>query len=171
MLLGPLIFSHDIMKIIELKSEVKLYSYDEFDEDSRRLIDMAISATNNSYSKYSGFSVGAALRLADGTEIIGANQENAAFPVTICAERAAIFNAQSNYPQQPITHIAIAAKNTEGLTKLPITPCGSCRQVILEMEQRYNCDIKIFLYGLDGVYVVESIKDLLPLSFADEAMR
>lgn len=159
------------MKNIAIKSEIKFCQYDEMDENEQRLISKAIAATDNSYSPYSGFKVGAALRLDDGTEIIGANQENAAFPVTICAERAAIFNAQSNYPDQPITHIAIAAKSAKGLLAEPITPCGSCRQVILEMEQRYKRNITIYLYGTNGIYVIDSVKDLLPLSFVDEAMH
>lgn len=158
------------MKNIVIKSEIKFCQYDELDEDAQRLIEKAISATGNSYSPYSGFKVGAALRLSDGKEIIGANQENAAFPVTLCAERAAIFNAQSNYPDSAITHLAIAAKNANGLVAEPVTPCGSCRQVILEMEQRYKSDIKIYLYGTKGIYVVDSVKDLLPLSFVEDSM-
>lgn len=159
------------MKNILITSKIKFCQYSEIDENVQRLIDRAIFATNNSYSPYSGFKVGAALRLENGTVIIGANQENAAFPVTLCAERSAIFNAQSNYPNLSITHIAIAAKNVNGLVNDPVTPCGSCRQVILEMEQRYGHDIKIYLYGQKGIYVIDSVKDLLPLSFVDESMR
>lgn len=158
------------MKNIVIKSEIKFCQYDELDENAQRLIKKAISATSNSYSPYSGFKVGAALRLSDGMEIIGANQENAAFPVTLCAERAAIFNAQSNYPNAAITHIAIAAKNSNGLVTEPVTPCGSCRQVILEMEQRYKSAITIYLYGTKGIYVIGSVKDLLPLSFVEDSM-
>lgn len=158
------------MKNIVIKSEIKFCQYDEMDENEQRLIDKAISATDNSYSPYSEFKVGAALRLSNGMEIIGANQENAAYPVTLCAERAAIFNAQSNYPNLPITHIAIAAKNANGLVSEPVTPCGSCRQVILEMEQRYKCSIKIYLYGKNGIYVIDSVKDLMPLSFVEDSM-
>lgn len=159
------------MKNIVIKSDIEFCQYNELDESAQRLIAKAISATDNSYSPYSKFKVGAALRLNDGTEIIGANQENAAFPVTICAERSAIFSAQSNYPDKAITHIAIAAKNEKGLIEQPVSPCGSCRQVILEMEQRYKRNIRIYLYGMKGVYIINSIKDLLPLSFADESMH
>ncbi|MGN1375236.1 MAG: cytidine deaminase [Prevotella sp.] len=159
------------MKNITIQSEVCFCSYEELDDDARRLIDKARNATENSNSKYSGFNVGAALRLANGMEIIGANQENAAFPVTICAERSAIFNAQSNYPQSAITHLAVAARNKDGFTDIPVSPCGSCRQVMLEMEDRYNNNIKIYLYGQKGVYVVDSAKDLLPLSFVDSSMH
>ncbi len=159
------------MKNITIQSNVCFCSYDELDAEAQQLIEKAKQATDNSNSKYSGFSVGAALRLNNGMVIIGANQENAAFPVTICAERSAIFNAQSNYPQESITHIAIAARNNNGFTDIPVSPCGSCRQVLLEMEDRYSNNIKIYLYGKNGVYIVESAKDLLPLSFVDSSMR
>lgn len=159
------------MKNIVIKSELGLFKYEELDDMSKVLVKNAVDATNNSYSPYSNFNVGAALRLEDGTIVIGANQENAAFSVTMCAERSAIFNAQSNYPDLAINAIAIAAKNSDGLVKTPISPCGSCRQVILEMEQRYKRNIKILLCGRDEIYVINSIKDLLPLSFVDESMR
>lgn len=159
------------MEKIIIKSELSLLKFEELDDMSKALVKNAIEATDKSYSPYSHFKVGAALRLEDGTIVIGANQENAAFPVTMCAERAAIFNAQSNHPELAITAIAIAAKNIEGLVKTPASPCGSCRQVILEMEQRYQRNIKILLCGTDGIYVIDSIKDLLPLSFVDESMH
>lgn len=159
------------MEKIIIKSELSLLKFEELDDMSKALVKNAIEATDKSYSPYSHFKVGAALRLEDGTIVIGANQENAAFPVTMCAERAAIFNAQSNHPELAITAIAIAAKSIEGLVKTPVSPCGSCRQVILEMEQRYQRNIKILLCGTDGIYVIDSIKDLLPLSFVDESMH
>lgn len=159
------------MEKIIIKSELSLLKFEELDDMSKALVKNAIEATDKSYSPYSHFKVGAALRLEDGTIVIGANQENAAFPVTMCAERAAIFNAQSNHPELAITAIAIAAKNIEGQVKTPVSPCGSCRQVILEMEQRYQRNIKILLCGTDGIYVIDSIKDLLPLSFVDESMH
>lgn len=159
------------MENIVLKTKLILCRIEELDGVSRMLVDKAIEATDNSYSPYSKFRVGAAVRLENGIVVIGANQENAAFPVTMCAERSAIFNAQSNYPNLPITTIAIAAKNADGLVKTPVSPCGSCRQVILEMEHRYKRNIKILLYGTDGVYIINSIKDLLPLSFVDESMH
>lgn len=159
------------MKEITLKSTLKLLSLDEMSEGERRLVRKAIEATDNSYAPYSHFHVGAALQLENGTVFIGANQENAAFPVTLCAERAAIFAAQSQCPEQPITAIAIAARNAAGLLRKPITPCGSCRQVILEMEQRYKRQVSIYLYGTAGVYVIDSVKSLLPLSFIGDSME
>ena len=102
--------------------------------------------------------------------MIGANQENAAFPSSLCAERTAIFAAQANYPDQAITTLAIVARNDNGLLDDPVSPCGGCRQVILGVEDRYKSPIRILLYGKRGVYCVASAKDLLPLSFVDASM-
>lgn len=159
------------MKTIAIKNEIKLCSYDELDTASQHLIDLAVSATKKSYAPYSHFNVGAALLLEDGTVIQGANQENAAFSVTVCAERAAIFNAQSNHPEQPVSAIAIAARNADGLVAEPVTPCGMCRQAMLEMEQRYHNDLRVYLYGTRGIYVIDSVKTLLPLCFTDDNMH
>lgn len=158
------------MKELNIQSHITVCSTDELDDDTRRLIDMAKEATANSYSPYSHFSVGAALRLADGTIIKGANQENAAFGVTLCAERTAIFAAQAQHPEQPICELAIAAANERGLTTDPVTPCGSCRQVILEIEQRYGQPVTIYLYGTRAVYIIHGIANLLPLAFIDRSM-
>ncbi len=159
------------MKQITIKTDVAVCRYDELQDDAVMLTAAAKEATDNSYSPYSDFRVGAAVRLDDGTVIKGANQENAAFSVTMCAERAAIFNAQSNCPQSAITDIAIAARNKDGFTADPVSPCGSCRQALLEMEQRYGRDIRIYLCGKDCVYILESVKELMPLSFVGKSMR
>lgn len=158
------------METIQLKQDLLFCQLEELSNDEQQLVRKAMQATDNSYSPYSKFRVGAALRLADGTEIIGANQENAAFPVTLCAERTAIFAAQAQYPVQPIVAMAVAARNENGFTEDPVTPCGSCRQVILEIEQRYNQSVKIYLYGTRGVYVINTVRDLLPLCFVEESM-
>ena len=110
-------------------------------------------------------------RIVDGKIVIGANQENAAFPSGLCAERTAVFAAQANYPDSPIETLAIAGRNEKGVLPNPITPCGACRQVILEIEDRYKKPIKILLYGTQKIYCVRSVKDLLPLSFVDDNMR
>ena len=144
---------------------------EELSDSEQELVRSAIKATHNAYANYSRFYVGAALRLANGQIVIGANQENAAFPSGLCAERSAILAAQSQQPEQPSTTLAIAASNDEGLLKDPITPCGACRQVILEMEDRYKRPVRILLFGARAVYAVNSVKDLLPLSFVDANMR
>jgi cytidine deaminase len=89
----------------------------------------------------------------------------------LCAERSAVFAAQSMFPEEAITALAIAARNENGLTAQPVSPCGACRQVILEMEDRYKQDVRILLYGTEGVYVIPSVKSLLPLHFVDSNMR
>jgi cytidine deaminase len=159
------------MKTIDLSIKIGFGTFDELSADDQHLIQTAIAATENSYSPYSRFQVGAALRLANGKEVMGANQENAAFPSGLCAERSAIFAAQSNYPDQPVTALAIAARNEHGLMHDPIVPCGVCRQVILEIEDRYKQPIRILLYGTGGVYVINTVKELLPLHFVSESMK
>jgi cytidine deaminase len=159
------------MKKIELTQNIVFCQLEELNEAEQQLVRKAMQATDNSYSPYSHFRVGAAIRLEDGSEIIGANQENAAYPVTLCAERTAIFAAQAQQPELSIESIAIAARNEKGFTEDPVTPCGSCRQVILEIEQRYGKPMKIYLYGTKGVYVIDTVRDLLPLCFIDESMR
>lgn len=155
--------------------------YEELTPEEKTLIDAAKDATYNSYAPYSNFHVGAALFLADGTIVKGANQENAAFPVGTCAERSAIFAAQSQYPEQAVNAIAIAARNgsdetpetietsetSSHFTSHPISPCGICRQAIVELEQRYHQDVKIMMYGEDCIYIVDTIKSLLPLTFSE----
>ncbi len=159
------------MKDIELNFKMQFCQLEELADDDRQLVEKAIGATQNSYAPYSNFHVGACLRLADGREVIGANQENAAFPSGLCAERSAVFAAQSMFPEEAITALAIAARNENGLTAQPVSPCGACRQVILEMEDRYKQDVRILLYGTEGVYVIPSVKSLLPLHFVDSNMR
>ena len=159
------------MKNIRLEINIKFLPLEKLNSEDQELVQSAIKATDNSYANYSHFRVGAALRLGDGRIVIGANQENAVFPLGLCAERTAIFAAQAHYPDLPVVSLAIAARNEDGLMKTPVTPCGSCRQVILEVEERYKQPIKLLLYGTDGVYVVDTVRDLLPLCFIDDSMR
>ncbi len=159
------------MKELTKTITYQLAQLEELDSEEQMLVRRAMSATDHSYAKYSGFRVGAACLLDNGQVIIGANQENAAYPSGLCAERTAIFAAQANYPDHPITTLAIAARNDEGFIKSPISPCGSCRQVILEIEDRYKQPVRILLYGTAGVLCVNTVKDLLPFCFVDECMR
>lgn len=159
------------MEDIRIEINMQFCQMDELSAEDQELVRAAIGATANSYARYSNFNVGAALRLADGSITTGANQENAAFPSGLCAERCAIFAAQSHHPEHAITALAIAAKNVNGLMPDPVSPCGACRQVILEMEDRYQQPMRILLYGTRGVYCINSVKDLMPLSFVDENMR
>ena len=159
------------MENIRIEINMQFCQMDELQAADQELVKAAIGALANSYARYSNFNVGAALRLANGNIVIGANQENAAFPSGLCAERSAIFAAQSQQPDQPITTLAVAARNSEGLMDDPVSPCGGCRQVILEIEDRYKQPVRILLYGTRGIYCINSIKDLMPLSFVDENMR
>jgi cytidine deaminase len=159
------------MEDIRIEINMQFCQMDELSAEDQELVRAAIGATANSYARYSNFNVGAALRLADGSITTGANQENAAFPSGLCAERCAIFAAQSHHPEHAITALAIAAKNVNGLMPDPVSPCGACRQVILEMEDRYQQPVRILLYGTRGVYCINRVKDLMPLSFVDEDMH
>lgn len=143
----------------------------ELAEDEQQLIEKAKKATDNSYAPYSHFNVGAAVRLNDGKEFLGCNQENAAYPATVCGERTAIFAAQAQCPEVPIRLLAIAARNEHGFTADPVSPCGVCRQVILETEERFKQPVRILLYGTNGVYVIDSIRQLMPLCFVESNMR
>ena len=159
------------MKEQNLNIRYMVVQLSELSQQEQELVNRAKAATSNAYANYSHFYVGAALLLGDGRIVIGANQENAAFPVTLCAERTAIFSAQANNPELFPDTIAIAARNDNGILDEPVTPCGSCRQVMLEMEDRYKKPLRILLYGNNGVYVIKSVKDLMPLCFIDSSMK
>lgn len=159
------------MKTINLNIAIKHCQLDELSVADRELIEQAMKATDNAYAEYSHFYVGAALRLANGRIVIGANQENAAFPSGLCAERTAVFSAQANFPDQSIEALALVARNDNGLIDNPVTPCGACRQVLLGVEERYGLPMRILMYGKSGVYSVGSAKDLLPLSFVDSSLK
>ena len=159
------------MKQIDLTTKITVYSYDECTEVEKSLIDAAKEATSNAYVPYSKFHVGAALLLENGKMITGNNQENAAYPSGLCAERTAVFYANAQYPDQKIEALAVAAFYNGKFTDDLISPCGSCRQVLLEVESRYNSPVKIMLYKNGEVYVAESMSSLMPLSFTKDALE
>lgn len=141
-------------------------TYDELSEPDRLLVEAAKEATLRSYAPYSHFHVGAALRLADGSLVTGTNQENAAYPSGMCAERTALFHAGSAHPEKAVIAMAIAAQSNGAFTPTPIAPCGACRQVMLETELRGGHPIRIVLYGTRQVCIVEQgVRELLPLTF------
>ena len=160
------------MKTMQLQIPVKVFTYEELSEPDRELIDTAREATHRSYAPYSHFSVGAAARLADGTVVSGSNQENAASPSSICAERTTLYYANSRYPDKAVETIAIAARNQQGeFLETPISPCGACRQVMLETEKRFDQPLRILLYGNKDIYELQGVNSLLPLSFDASAMQ
>ena len=145
--------------------------YSELDAEDRELVDKAMQMTEASYAPYSNFHVGAALRLENGVIIGGCNQENAVYPVGLCAERVAVFSSRAQYPNTKILSLAISARNTEGeFVTVPVSPCGSCRQVILEQEMRFKHSVRIILVGQKGIFIFNSIKDLLPFAFSEESL-
>jgi len=123
------------------------------------------------YAPYSGFCVGAAILLENNVIVTGNNQENAAYPSGLCAERTALFYANANYPDIPVEAIAVSAQNKNGLIKESVKPCGSCRQVMLETETRFNKRMKIILDGQNSILVLDGVDTLLPLSFKSSALK
>ena len=136
----------------------------ELSTEDRRLRDAAVTAAGRAYAPYSRFKVGAAVLLEDESIIEGNNQENIAYPSGLCAERVALFTVGATSPEKPVKAIAIAALKN-GKMQPAIAPCGGCRQVMIETEQRHGQPIRILLCGCDETLLIPSAKDLLPLSF------
>lgn len=153
------------MKIKNITTNIKVYSFDKLDIEKKTLVEAAQQACNSAYAPYSNFNVGCAVELNDGTIIEGSNQENAAYPSGLCAERTALFYANAKYPSIPVKTIAIIAHHDGDFVKDICSPCGSCRQVMAEIENRFKQDITILMCSKHTVYEVESVKSLLPLAF------
>lgn len=155
------------MKKVEFTLEYKMVDrLEELTESDKELLLHARVFCARSYSPYSKFAVGAAARLESGKIVAGANQENASFPLCICAEQAVLSNCGANYPNDPIVQLAITAKSQVRPVEKPVSPCGACRQIILEYEIRQSQAIQIFLQGESGpIYIIDGVKNLLPLSF------
>ena len=156
-----------------MQNKLLILQYEEYASDSELpaeaavLLDKAREATANAYAPYSRFRVGAAARLNNGQVITGSNQENASFPVGICAERVLLSAAASLFPGVPIESIAISYVNERGPADRPISPCGICRQSLQEFETRTQQPIRLILGGQTGpVYVLSDTGSLLPLAFA-----
>ncbi len=159
------------MKEYNLNTKLRAYQWNELSEEDRKLIDIAKEQTERSYCPYSHFHVGAAALLANGEVIRGCNQENAAYPSGLCAERSALFAAGAQYPDQPVEKLAIACYTDGHFTKEPGSPCGACRQVMIETEHRYGGKMQVLLYGADETYIFDSAADLLPLIFVSESLK
>ncbi|MBR5804438.1 MAG: cytidine deaminase [Bacteroidaceae bacterium] len=161
------------MKEVSFEYKMQVCHEDELSVEDKQLIDAAREACKGSYSPYSGFSVGAALRLSDDEIIKGSNQENAAYPSGMCAERVALYQAGAIHPHKTIKSLAIAARTKDGFTSHPCPPCGACRQVMMESEMRNGgTPIRIILYGTQVCYIIEGgAKFLLPLQFEKETMN
>ena len=140
-------------------------SVEEMTAEDRMLVAKALEAQKGSYSPYSHFQVGAALLLADGTIVMGANQENAAYPSGLCAERTALFAAGANYPDVPLECLAIAGSDHGVLCESPASPCGACRQVMAEYQKKFGKPLKIILVGSKRIRKFYQVDDLLPFIF------
>lgn len=143
-------------------------STDDFTKSEQILIEKAKEAAKKAYAPYSKFNVGACVLLENGAMIPANNQENAAYPSGMCAERNAIFYANGIYPDVAVTTLAITAMNDNGTVPTPVPPCGSCRQVLLETEMRFKKPIKIILVGKNKIQVVHNVSQLLPLNFVKD---
>lgn len=155
------------MKKITFQAEFQeAANISELSTPDAALLAEAKLAAEVAYAPYSNFKVGAAALLANGKIVRGCNQENAAYPVTLCGERVALFSAAAQYPDTPVLAVAITIKSAKGDIARPVPPCGSCRQVLFESEMRHQQPIRLVLQGDSGViYCIESIKDILPLVF------
>lgn len=160
------------MQRVDLSIYIEVYANaSELSVEDQALLAESHQATQQAYAPYSHFHVGAALRLEDGTIVKGSNQENAAYPSGLCAERTAIFWAASNHPGKTIRAIAVAACHEGGSDFLSVSPCGSCRQAMLEYETRQGSPIRLLINGAGSeVWVSPSISNLLPMKFDEKSL-
>ena len=154
-----------------IESKITIYHFDELSIEDQQLLNKAKEQVHKAYAPYSGFHVGAAIELENAEVVTGSNQENSAYPSGLCAERVAMFYANAQYPNVAPKTLAIAAFTNNKFLAEPITPCGSCRQVLLETEMRYEKNIRILLYGTEQVYLIENVKQLLPLCFEKSSLN
>jgi cytidine deaminase len=161
------------MEEITVQTIIECFDHpEELPTDEQLLLAEAKKAMSNAYAPYSRFHVGAALILENGKIQLGNNQENAAYPSGLCAERVAIFAAGAQYPGVSVLKIAISARSLDFLTDHPIAPCGACRQSMLEYELNQKKPITIIMMGETGqVYRVSGIQQLLPISFSEEGLK
>ena len=149
-----------------MRNSLNQSQYSQLNRLDQALVDKAVAMTDTAYAPYSGFLVGAAVQLNNGVVLGGCNQENASYPLCMCGERVALYNAAANYPHQSVVSLAIVARNPRKKLTQPVSPCGACRQVIAEYESRYGSDIRIILKGeTDDVIIFDTIKELLPYGF------
>jgi cytidine deaminase len=155
----------------QIIAKILFCSFDELPEDEKKLVHIAKEAAEKAYAPYSNFNVGAAVILENGEIVSGNNQENAAYPSGLCAERVALFYANAKWPDSSVCKMAIAARKNGGFINEPIAPCGSCRQVLVESENRYGKPIRLLLYGAEEIAIISSATDLLPLSFGKDYLK
>jgi len=157
------------MTEIKITHTLSVFSWSDLTERAKEAINAAKDVSYKAYAPYSNFKVGAAVVLENGSVVTGNNQENIAFPSGLCAERTALFSANSIYPELPVEILALAAQSDGIFMKEPVTPCGACRQVLLESEKRFGKEIEIYLYGTEKIYYIKGVETLLPLSFGNSS--
>ena len=157
------------MEIKEISIKYEILHEEELKEKECILIETAKKACLGSYSPYSNFKVGCGILMKNGKIIESNNQENIAYPSGLCAERVGLFYAKSTYPQTAIEMLAIAAKEANDFTRNPITPCGSCRQVMLEYATQQENPISLLLYGRCYIYKIHNVRELLPFQFDQQS--
>jgi cytidine deaminase len=161
------------MKKVEISlSLIEANDVSELAPSEQELIKISRQMTTQAYAPYSGFYVGAAVLLENGEIVLGSNQENAAYPSGLCAERVAVFAASAKYPNIRIKAIAISGNSKSHNIDHPVTPCGACRQALLEYEVKQEVPFKVYLSGHSGkIYVIDKVQDLLPLSFTSKELK
>lgn len=161
------------MKKVEISlSLIEVNDVTELAYSEQELIKISRQMTTQAYAPYSGFYVGAAVLLENGEIVLGSNQENVAYPSGLCAERVAVFAASAKYPEIRIKAIAISGNSKSRDIDHPVTPCGACRQVLLEYEVKQDEPVKVYLSGHSGkIYIIEKVQDLLPLSFTSKELE
>ncbi len=152
------------MSEVILETKINVLKKEELPSEFKSLLYAAITAADKAYAPYSNFRVGAAVLLSDGKIVTGSNQENAAYPSGLCAERVALFNAGSQYPELSVVAMAVTAYSNNKQVEM-VSPCGACRQVMLEVENRYKYPFKVLLCGSEKVYQLDNASSLLPISF------
>jgi cytidine deaminase len=163
---------NDNMRSVELTCHFKECDVAELSETERDLLEKARQSMQRAYAPYSNFHVGVAVLLENGAVVLGNNQENASYPLGLCAERVAVFAASANYPGIKIKTIALTASSKQMQINKPVTPCGACRQVIAEYEFRDKQPIRMIMAGEKGrVLIVESVKELLPYQFTADDLK
>jgi cytidine deaminase len=171
-------FVYSLAELITMKENKLIISYKEYDHidelnpSDRILLESAKSAIESAYAPYSAYHVGAAVLLENGEIVKGSNQENVAYPSGLCAERVAMFYASSKFPDVPVKAIAITAGAKDFVIDKPVTPCGSCRQVMAEAENRYHEKLKLIMNGETGkIFIIEGVNNILPLMFHAEELK
>lgn len=159
------------MEKLHIGLDVCVCAAEELGDSQRKLVELSRAACSGSYSPYSGFAVGAAVELDNGETFCANNQENAAYPSGLCAERNVLFYAKASCPDASVIRMVLSARKDGEATPKPVSPCGACRQVMLEVANRQLVPMEIILAGKEETYVISDAKELLPLRFDADDLK